>query len=48
MTACVQVSTTTVDGRPVTASARAIVEDLRQRPALIRENHPVMTSTKLA
>ncbi|MFJ9886140.1 NAD-binding protein [Streptomyces sp. NPDC091287] len=29
-------STTTVDGHPVTAPARAIVEDLQQRPALIR------------
>ncbi|MFY0509915.1 lactate/malate family dehydrogenase [Streptomyces anulatus] len=29
-------STTTVDGGPVTAPARAIVEELQQRPALIR------------
>ncbi|UZI29445.1 lactate/malate family dehydrogenase [Streptomyces sp. VB1] len=29
-------STTTVNGNPVTATARAVAEDLRQRPALIR------------
>ncbi|MEI5035795.1 hypothetical protein RB201_33610 [Streptomyces sp. S1A(2023)] len=29
-------STTTVNGHPVTASARAVVEELQQRPALIR------------
>ncbi|MFE2292297.1 NAD(P)-binding domain-containing protein [Streptomyces sp. NPDC059452] len=29
-------STTTVDGHPVTAPARAFVDDLRQRPTLIR------------